>query len=65
MPDFNCFAWGRYLFHIITGARPKALMNSIDLARAHCGKSRPALEYLIFYSDICKIGLYDVIVFAQ
>ena len=29
------------------------------------GKSRPALEYLIFYSDICKIGLYDVIVFAQ
>lgn len=28
------------------------------------GKSRPALEYLIFYSEICKIGLYDVIVFA-
>ena len=43
MPDFNCFAWGRYLFHIITGARPKALMNSIDLARAHCGQSRPVL----------------------
>ncbi len=28
------------------------------------GKSRPALEYLIFYSEICKINLYDVIVFA-
>lgn len=28
------------------------------------GKSRPALEYLIFYSEICRISLYDVIVFA-
>lgn len=28
------------------------------------GKSRPSLDDLIFYSDICKIGLYDIIVFA-
>lgn len=28
-------------------------------------KSKPALEDLIFYSQICGIGLFDVIVFAD
>lgn len=28
------------------------------------GKSKPPLEYLLFYSDVCGISLNDVIVFA-
>lgn len=43
MSSFNCFDWAGYLAHIIGGVRPKAMMDSVDLARAHCGKSRPAL----------------------
>lgn len=28
-------------------------------------KSRPSLEDLIFYSDICELNLYDIIVFEK
>lgn len=28
-------------------------------------KSKPSLEDLIFYSEICKVDLYDILVFAE